>query len=66
MALPFGVQDVPASSPHDPRSLRILAKTIYRELRQSGVREEDMIAIAGELVSLVATEMRERRAGRPR
>lgn len=45
----------------DPRALRILAKTIYRELRQSGLVEEDLMCVAGELLSLVAGEVRSRR-----
>ena len=46
---------------HDPRALRILAKTIYRELRQSGLAEPDVMAVAGELLSLVAGEVKARR-----
>ena len=42
----------------DPRSKRILAKTIYRELRDGGVAERDVLAIATELLSLVAEELR--------
>jgi hypothetical protein len=76
MALPFQIADRPldaaeASGPgslgqasHDPRALRILAKTIYRELRQSGLQEEDLMSVAGELLSLVAGEVKDRRQGR--
>jgi hypothetical protein len=49
---------------HDPRALRILAKTIYRELRQSGLAEQDVMAVAGELLSLVAGEVKARRSTR--
>lgn len=45
----------------DPRALKILAKTIYRELRQSGLVAEDVMAIAGELLSLVTADVRARR-----
>jgi hypothetical protein len=45
----------------DPRALRILAKTIYRELRQSGLVEEDLMSVAGELLSLVAGDVKNRR-----
>ncbi len=45
----------------DPRALRILAKTIYRDLRQSGLVEEDLMSVAGELLSLVAGEVKNRR-----
>jgi len=46
---------------HDPRALRILAKSIYRELRQGGLLEEDVMSLAGELLSLVAGEVKDRR-----
>ncbi|MDI3288540.1 hypothetical protein [Polyangium sp. 15x6] len=45
----------------DPRALRILAKTIYREMRQGGLAEEDVMSVAGELLSLVAGDMKDRR-----
>jgi hypothetical protein len=50
-----------ASASHDPRALRILAKSIYRELRQGGLLEEDVMGLAGELLSLVAGEVKDRR-----
>ena len=46
---------------HDPRALRILAKTIYRELRQSGLAPHDVMSVAGELLSLVAGDVKARR-----
>jgi hypothetical protein len=68
MALPFPIAEPEHGSPaelgdasHDPRALRILAKSIYRELRQGGLLEEDVMSIAGELLSLVAGEMKDRR-----
>jgi len=57
MSLQFSSQ-----ASHDPRALRILAKTIYRELRQSGLAEEDVMSVAGELLSLVAGEVKSRRS----
>jgi hypothetical protein len=54
MALPFETSTTPA----DPRAARILAKTIYRELRGSGFSERDVMALAGELLALVTTEVR--------
>jgi hypothetical protein len=54
MALPFG--DTPGA--REPRALAILAKTIYRELRSSGFETRDVIALAGELLSQVTTEVR--------
>lgn len=57
MALPFDSHPAPS----DPRALKILAKTIYRELRSSGYAEKDVMSLAGELLGLVAREVRERR-----
>lgn len=47
---------------HDPRALAILAKTIYRELRASGYAERDVMALATELLGMVANEVKARRA----
>ena len=72
---PIGVDirtgDRPASEPprsgavaaasRDQRALKILAKTIHRELCQNGLVTEDVMAIAGELLSLVTADVRERR-----
>ncbi len=58
MALPFDV--TPGKS--DPRALAILAKTIYRELRASGYAEKDVMALAGELLGMVANEVQGRRS----
>jgi hypothetical protein len=60
MALPFDTQ--PGKS--DPKALAILAKTIYRELRASGYAERDVMALAGELLGMVATEVKGRRTPR--
>lgn len=57
MALPFDEQ----VGPRHPRALAILAKTIHRELRASGYTERDVIALAGELLGIVTTEVRGRR-----
>ncbi len=69
MSLPFSIdrtegQDSLSHASREPRSLRILAKTIYRELRQSGLAEEDVMSVAGELLSLVAGEVKDRRQAR--
>ena len=60
MALPF---DVPTGT-RDARTLNILAKTIYRELRASGYAERDVMALAGELLGMVAAEVKGRRSPR--
>jgi hypothetical protein len=58
MSLPF---EAP-TNPHDPRAVRILAKSIYRELRGSGFSEQDVMALATELLSLVTTDVKRDRA----
>lgn len=54
MALPFD----DTQGARDPRALAILAKTIYRELRGSGYTARDVVALAGELVGMVASDVR--------
>ena len=56
-AIPDGLKQ----ASRDPRAVRILAKTIYRELRLSGLAEEDVMALAGELLSLVTCDVKDRR-----
>ena len=58
MALPFDS----TTGLRDPRALPILAKTIYRELRASGYAEKDVMALAGELLGMVVSEVQERRS----
>jgi hypothetical protein len=58
MALPFD----PTPGTRDPRALAILAKTIYRELRSSGYAEKDVMALAGELLGMVASEVKGKRS----
>jgi hypothetical protein len=60
MALPFDTQP----GTRDPKALAILAKTIYRELRASGYAERDVMALAGELLGLVTSEVKGRREPR--
>ena len=57
MALPFDT----SRGPEDPRALKILAKTIYRELRSSGYAANDVMALAGELLGLVTSEVKDSR-----
>lgn len=51
----------PDPTQRDPRALKIVAKSIYRELVDGGFVEQDVIALAGELLSLVASGVKERR-----
>jgi hypothetical protein len=53
IALPFGE----THGARDPRTLAILAKTIYRELRNSGFESRDVIAVVGEMLAQVTSEV---------
>ena len=57
---------IPASLDHterrDPRTHAILAKSIYKELRANGYDEQTVMAIAGELLGMVAAEVKDKRA----
>jgi hypothetical protein len=57
MALPTHI----AATAHDPRSIAILAKTIYRELRTQGYAANEVMTLAGELLEQVASEVKDRR-----
>lgn len=50
-----------ACASRDPRALRIIAKSIYREMRAGGLAEEDLMSVASELLSLVAVDIKDRR-----
>lgn len=52
----------PPSPKADPRAVQILAKNIYREFRASGFTEKDVLSLAGELLSLVTTEVKNEQA----
>ena len=66
MALPFDDSNKNSSDKGDPRALAILAKTIYRELRSSGYGEKDVMCLAGELLGMVASDVKDGRKAPPR
>lgn len=49
-----------------PAAAKIVAKTIYRELRATGFAERDVMDLASELLALVTAEMRARSPGSAR
>lgn len=56
---------IPTSEPtssRDPRTHNILAKSIYKELRANGYDEQTVLAIAGELLGMVAAEVKDKRS----
>jgi hypothetical protein len=56
------VNSVPRTN--DPKAVAILAKNIYREFRAGGFNERDVMALAGELLGLVASDVRSERSAR--
>jgi len=44
---------------NEPRALRILAKSVFRELKTTGYSRSDIVAFATEMLSLVSTDIRE-------
>jgi hypothetical protein len=62
MAMSIPALEDPTSS-RDPRTHNILAKSIYKELRANGYDEQAVMAIAGELLGMVADEVKRKRSG---
>jgi hypothetical protein len=48
-----------AQTPAQPRALRILAKSVFRELKSSGYTRSDILAFATEMLSLVSNDLRD-------
>ena len=48
-----------APSPNREKALRILSKSIYKELRQNGYEPKQIVALATEIVGLVTSDMRD-------
>ena len=46
----------------DSKAVAILAKNIYREFRAGGFSERDVMTLAGELLALVTSDVRNERA----
>ena len=50
----------PASIPNREKALKILSKSIYKELRQNGYEPKQIVALATEIISLVTTDIGDR------
>ena len=51
---PIGVPD---AGRMDPRAARILAETIYRDMKGYGIDADRILEVASELIGLVTTEI---------
>jgi hypothetical protein len=49
----------PKAQTVDNRGVRILAKSVYRELRNSGHSRSDIVAFTNAVLELVTTELRD-------
>jgi len=49
----------PAAVPNREKALRILSKSIYKELRQNGYEPKQIVALATELIGLVTSDIKE-------
>jgi hypothetical protein len=45
------------SAANHQKALKILAKSVYKELRQNGYEPKQVVALASELISLVTSDM---------
>jgi len=51
--------EIPKAQPVDNRGVRIIAKSVYRELRNSGHSRSDIVAFTNAVLELVTTELRD-------
>ncbi len=48
-----------APSPNRDKAIKILSKSIYKELRQNGYEPKQIVALATEIISMVTTDIKE-------
>ncbi|HET6280364.1 MAG TPA: hypothetical protein VFH73_05345 [Polyangia bacterium] len=49
----------PSAIPNREKALKILSKSIYKELRQNGYEPKQIVALATELISQVTTDIKD-------
>jgi hypothetical protein len=49
----------PVVSPNREKALKILSKSIYKELRQNGYEPKQIVALASELISQVTSDIKD-------
>ncbi len=60
MSQALATRETPAApTPNRERALKILSKSLYRELRQNGYEPKQIVALATELISQVTTDIKE-------
>lgn len=48
-----------APTPNRDKAIKILSKSIYRELRQNGYEPKQIVALATEIISQVTSDMKD-------
>jgi len=56
---PAAIDPASAAIPNREKALKILSKSIYKEMRQNGYEPKQIVALATELISLVTTDIKE-------
>ncbi len=59
MSQPLSTPAPPTTGHESSRALRILAKSVFRELKSSGYTRSDMVSFTTELLSLVTSDIRD-------
>jgi hypothetical protein len=59
MAQALATQDPAVPPANRERALKILSKSIYKELRQNGYEPKQIVALATELIGLVTSDIKE-------
>jgi hypothetical protein len=50
---------VPSAIPNRDKALKILSKSIYKQMRRDGYETKQIVAFATELISLVTSDIRD-------
>ena len=56
---PTAIDPATSSIPNREKALKILSKSIYKEMRQNGYEPKQIVALATELISLVTSDIKE-------
>ena len=54
-----GAAPAPTAVQNRDKALKILSKSIYKEMRQNGYEPKQIVALATELISLVTSDIKE-------
>lgn len=50
---------VPLATRPDPRAARILARSLFRDMTENGLTNEQILAVSSELIALVTNQLKE-------